>query len=104
MVRSVSAVARKRMPVDSSLVLQGDVGDLVRQGKNDMKVGTVEKFRLPVLQPHWARAKAWHWGQWRSEHVMERSPLRVLWEAFPYGEYRAETCVFVDRIGVLNLH
>jgi len=35
---------------------------------------------------------------------MEISPLRVLWEAFPYGEYRAETCVFVDRIGVLNLH
>src|SRR5437867_7393719 len=51
MVRSVSAVARKRMPVDSSLVLQGNVGDLVRQGKNDMKVGTVEKFRLPVLKP-----------------------------------------------------
>src|SRR5260370_17882450 len=36
---------------------------------------------------HLALAKDWHFGQWRSAHVMEISPLRVLWGVISNGEF-----------------
>src|SRR5437867_6735071 len=37
--------------IDDALVLQGNVGNLFRHGKDDMKVLGLEKFRLPVFNP-----------------------------------------------------
>ena len=37
--------------VDGPLILQADVGNLSRHGKDDMKIRAVEKFRLSVFDP-----------------------------------------------------
>jgi hypothetical protein len=37
--------------VDQWLVLEGDDGDLVRHGEDDVEVGHLEQFRLPVREP-----------------------------------------------------
>src|SRR5881628_3120953 len=37
--------------IDGALVLQGNVGNLFRYGKDDMKILGLEKFRLPVFDP-----------------------------------------------------
>src|SRR5439155_26869854 len=37
--------------VDGPLILQADVGNLFRYGKDDMKILGLEKFRLPVFDP-----------------------------------------------------
>ena len=37
--------------VDDHLVLEGDDGDLVGHGENNMEVRHVEQFRPPVLEP-----------------------------------------------------
>src|ERR1700674_580979 len=41
--------------IDSPLVLEGDVGDLFRHRKYNVKIGNLEKFGLPVLDPLGAR-------------------------------------------------
>ena len=37
--------------IDGALVLQGNVGNLFRYAKDDMKILGLEKFRLPVFDP-----------------------------------------------------
>jgi hypothetical protein len=37
--------------IDDPLVLQGDLGNPLRHGKNNMKVSNVEKFGLSVFEP-----------------------------------------------------
>jgi hypothetical protein len=50
MVLRVSAVAWKNA-IDGPLVLEGDVGNLFRHRKYNVKIGNLEKFGLPVLDP-----------------------------------------------------
>ena len=49
--------------VDGPLVLERNVGNLFRYGKDDMKILGVQKLRLAVFDPHSARARDWHLGQ-----------------------------------------
>ena len=57
-----------------------------QQGKNDMKVGTVEKFRLPVLKPL-GTGQGLALGTVAVRTRNGEISITCLWEVFPYGEW-----------------
>jgi hypothetical protein len=55
MVRSVSAVIPEEDAQDQFFILVSDVGDLLRDSKDDVKIANLQEFRLAVFDPFGAR-------------------------------------------------
>src|SRR5438093_11762598 len=85
--------------VQFDFVLADEGVQVMRQAEHDMEVRGLKKFPLSGRDPT-LPCLGLTLGAMPIATRNEISPLRVLLEAFPYGEDSSETFVFVDRIGV----
>ena len=56
--------------IDGGLVVEGDGGDRLGQGEDDVEVRDRQQFALSILQPFAFAPRPGHFGQCRSRHEL----------------------------------
>jgi hypothetical protein len=79
--------------VDGGLILQCDLGDLVRQGEDDVEVSDRQQVGLALGQPR-ARGGALALGAVPVAAANGKFPLAALWANLVMGSWRAGIGIF----------